>query len=217
MNFDDISIEWIMHDCFKFKASKVIYIDPFQVPDGLETADYILVSHEHFDHCNPEAISKLADENTTIITIKACEEKLQDLNFKEIIIVAPNNSYDFDGFSLETIPAYNTHRFRSPDVPFHPKESGMVGFVLHLGGKRIYHSGDVDKIPEMGDLKNIDIALVPVSGKYVMDAKEAVEAIKLINPKIAIPMHYGTDIVGTIDDAKEFKELVGDFCRVEIL
>ena len=112
------------------------------------------------------------------------------------------------------MPAYNTDKWRSPGVPFHPKENAMIGFVLSIDGKRIYHAGDTDLIAEMNNLKNIDIALLPVSGTYVMTALEAVEACKLIHPKLAIPMHYGA-IVGTESDARTFKERAP--CRVEII
>lgn len=106
------------------------------------------------------------------------------------------------------MPAYNIDKFRSHGVPFHPAGDGKVGFVVDVDGTRIYHAGDTDNIPEMRNLKNIDIAFLPVSGTYVMTAPEAAQAAKVINPKLAVPMHYG-DLVGTEEDAKKFKESAG--------
>ena len=108
------------------------------------------------------------------------------------------------GIPIRAVPAYNINKFRSPGVPFHPRESGYVGFILTVEGQRIYHAGDTDAIPEMESI-DADIALLPVSGTYVMTADEALEAIKAIKPKIAIPMHIGRGI-GSLADAEHFQE-----------
>src|SRR3989338_4038147 len=120
------------------------------------------------------------------------------------------------GITIETIPAYNINKFRAPNMPFHPKQDGRVGFIITVNGKRIYHAGDTDCIPEMQQLKNIDIALLPVSGTYVMTPEEAVQAVKIIKPKIAIPMHYAA-VVGNDTDAEKFKILATPFCQILIL
>jgi L-ascorbate metabolism protein UlaG (beta-lactamase superfamily) len=109
------------------------------------------------------------------------------------------------GIDVEAVPAYNVNKFRSPGIPFHPREAGHVGFVVTLEGKRVYHAGDTDYIPEMADLKEIDIALLPVSGTYVMTAEEAVQAAEAIRPGVAIPMHVGRGI-GSPDATQVFKE-----------
>jgi len=105
------------------------------------------------------------------------------------------------------------NKFREPGKPFHPKEDGKIGFILSVKGVRIYHAGDTDPIPEMKNFKT-DIALLPVSGTYVMTPEEAGEAARMIKPKLAIPMHYGT-IVGSENDAERFKQLAT--CPVQIL
>ena len=105
--------------------------------------------------------------------------------------------------SIEAVPAYNLTKFRSSGNPFHPKESGHVGFIITLGGQRIYHTGDADVIPEMKSIET-DIALLPVSGTYVMTVDEAVQAAKIIQPQVAIPMHIGRGI-GSMDAAEDFK------------
>jgi L-ascorbate metabolism protein UlaG (beta-lactamase superfamily) len=122
-------------------------------------------------------------------------------------VVRPGDRLTVKGVPIEVLPAYNH------DKPFHPRSKGHVGFVITLQGQRIYHAGDTDAIPEMEGLKP-DVAMVPVSGTYVMDAEEAVEAVRLIEPAVAIPMHYG-EIVGTEADARRFQELSP--CPVRIL
>jgi L-ascorbate metabolism protein UlaG (beta-lactamase superfamily) len=129
-------------------------------------------------------------------------------------VVKPGDRAEVQGVAIEAVSAYNTSKFRSPGKPFHPQGDGKVGFVIGLGGIRIYHAGDTDEIPEMSAVTGVDVALLPVSGTYVMTAAEAVKACNAIRPKLAIPMHYGS-IVGAVADAEAFKESVT--CHVEIL
>lgn len=207
MKYKNLSIEKLNHATFKIKNSKVIYFDPFKIAaTETDKADLILVSHEHFDHCNPDDIKNITTPGTMLFTISACRDAVKDLDLKEIKYVKPGDVFEIDGIKVEAVPAYNINKFRSPGVPFHPQSDDKVGFIVEIDGVRIYHAGDTDNIPEMKDIKNIDIALLPVSGTYVMTAKEAVEAVRAINPKLAIPMHYG-DIVGGKGDAEEFERL----------
>jgi L-ascorbate metabolism protein UlaG (beta-lactamase superfamily) len=115
---------------------------------------------------------------------------------------------EVNGFNIQTIPAYNNNK------TFHKRINQWVGYVVEIEGARIYHAGDTDLIEELKELKNIDIALLPVGGTYTMDAKEAARAVDLIKPKIAIPMHYGK-IVGDEDDAILFQKSA--HCEVKIL
>ncbi len=211
MKINNLEIKKLRHATFKIVfESKVIYIDPFRLPENQEKADYIFITHEHFDHCSPEDVKKILKDETKIITIDSVKEALKDLT-KNFIVVKPNQEFEIDDIKVKTIPAYNINKFRSPGIVFHPKEDGKVGFILEIKGKRIYHAGDTDFIEEMKELKDIDLALIPVSGTYVMTAEEAASAVNTFLPKIAIPMHYG-EIVGSIEDAKKFKEL----SRVEV-
>lgn len=194
-----INISWLGHAGFKIKTDKVIYIDPFQLR-SYEPADIIFITHEHYDHCSVDDIAKIVQSSTTIVTVADCQSKLSSLGFKEMVLVEPNKKYSVEEINFEAVPAYNTNK------QFHPKENEWVGFIIEVNGKRVYHAGDTDFIPEMNSLKNIDIALVPVSGTYVMTAKEAVNAVDSFKPKTAIPMHYGA-IVGDKSDAQKFKEL----------
>ncbi|HLC72002.1 MAG TPA: MBL fold metallo-hydrolase [Candidatus Nanoarchaeia archaeon] len=219
MDIEGMSIERLNHDCFKIKAqNKVIYLDPYQI-DPQEPADLILVTHEHQDHCSLKDIEKLLKSGTTVVTIPECQSTLSRIAEKisNVVLIEPFQKKEVQGITIETIPAYNTNKFRSGNLVFHPKQDGRVGFIVVVNGKKIYHAGDTDVIPEMQQLKNIDIALLPVSGTYVMTPEEACQAVKIIKPKIAIPMHYGAGVVGTDADAEKFKDLAKQFCQVLVL
>jgi len=200
MTKDNISnIHWLGHDSFRIESDDlVIYIDPWQLTDPPK-ADIILITHEHGDHCSPKDVAKIQKDETIIVTIPQAAKELDG----QIEIVGPGQSLTVKNVPIETVPAYNTNKFRSPGVPFHPPEAKHVGFIITIQGKRIYHTGDSDFIQEMSGLK-VDIALLPVSGTYVMTADEAVEAAVAIQPGLAIPMHIGRSI-GSITDADYFK------------
>lgn len=217
MKFNNVDINWLGHASFKIKNFKVIYIDPFKIKQE-EKADIILITHEHFDHLSLEDIGKIITKSTIIIASNQCKDLLSKLGskVKEIIYANPDEIIDLYGIKIEIVPAYNVNKFRSPGNPFHPKPDKKLGYVLTINNVRIYHAGDTDLIPEMNNLKNIDIALLPISGTYVMDFKEAAEAVKIIRPKMAVPMHVGS-IIGTTKDMQEFKELASNYCKVEIL
>jgi L-ascorbate metabolism protein UlaG (beta-lactamase superfamily) len=199
--YKETKLYWLGHDCFRieFKGLK-IYIDPFKIDGG--NADLVLITHDHFDHCSPEDLRKLKGDFEVVAPL-LCKEKLKGFQVK---LVKPNEEVEVKGVKIKAIPAYNINKFREPGKVFHPKEAGYVGYVLHLGKISIYHAGDTDFIPEMKGLK-VDVALLPVSGTYVMTVDEAVEAAKNIEAKVAIPMHYGS-IVGSKKDAEEFVKRV---------
>jgi len=197
------NIKWLGHAGFKITGEKIVYIDPFKINET-EPADIIICTHEHFDHLSPEDIKKIQAEKTVIVVTPDCASKVSG-NVKTI---SPGKTLSIDGIKIEAVPAYNSNK------NFHPKENNWIGVIITINGKRIYHSGDTDNIPEMSSLKNIDIAMLPVSGTYVMAAEEAADAANRIMPKIAVPMHYGS-IVGTKEDAEKFRRLCK--CRAEIL
>ena len=193
------NITWLGHDAFKIKDDKVIYMDPLELEDG-EPADLILITHDHHDHLSFQDVAKIRTDETEIVTIAACARELG----ARVHTVKPGDRLTVQGVDIEVVPAYNINK------RFHPKRAGHVGFVLTVGGQRIYHAGDTDLIPEMKEIE-ADIALLPVSGIYVMTAEEAAKAAEAIGPKVAVPMHYGS-IVGSDQDARRFKEL----CPVEV-
>ena len=185
-------IHWLGHDGFRIDSEKTIYFDPYQIESG-PRADLIFISHDHFDHCSPEDVAKIQGPETTIITEKDSAGKLTG----DVRVLKPGETLNLDGVKIQGVPSYNT------DKDFHPRKNGWLGFVVEVAGIRIYHAGDTDFIPEMKDLR-VDIALLPVSGTYVMTADQAVKAALAIKPELAIPMHYGA-IVGSDQDALAFK------------
>ncbi len=215
MKYEDFTIDWLGHDSFKIKANHTIYIDPFKIFDK-EKADIILITHEHYDHLSIEDIKKIIKPSTIIVTIPLCLSNLNRIEVKDIKLINPGQKINVLGYDIIAVPAYNTNKFRSPGIHFHPKIDERIGYIININGKRIYHAGDTDLIPEMSMIKNVDIALLPVSGTYVMTAEEAAKAAKIIKPKLAIAMHYNS-IVGTEEDAKKFKKLAEEYCKVEIL
>jgi len=195
-------IQWLGHDCFLIKSDLIIYFDPFQIKTGPK-ADVIFVTHPHYDHCSPEDIKKIAKEDTIIVTEKDSAKMLTG----KIEIMKVGEEKTVKGIKVKTVPAYNIGK------TFHTKDKGWLGFVVEIEGVKIYHAGDTDFIPEMKDIK-ADIALLPVSGTYVMTADEAASATLTIKPQIAIPMHYGS-IVGSEKDAEKFaKALEG---KIEVI
>lgn len=197
-------IVWLGHDGFRIDAEKTVYFDPYQIEGG-PVADLIFISHEHFDHCSPEDVAKIQGPETVIVTEKDSAKKLTG----DIRILKPGEILDLGDVKIEAVPSYNT------DKDFHPRKNGWLGFIVELEGVKVYHAGDADFIPEMKDF-DVDIALLPVSGTYVMTADQAVKAALAINPKLAIPMHYGA-IVGDIADALNFKKELEGKVEVSIL
>jgi L-ascorbate metabolism protein UlaG (beta-lactamase superfamily) len=189
------NISWLGHDAFKIAASMIIYLDPFELAGDLEPAAVICISHDHYDHCSPDDVAKIRADHTVIVAAENCRGKLKG----DVRLVKAGDKLNIDGLTIEVVPAYNVNK------RFHPREAGGVGYVLTLDGSRIYHAGDSDPIPEMEGLE-VDIAMLPVSGVYVATAEEAVEAAEKLQPKVVIPMHYGS-IVGSRADAERLKEL----------
>ena len=185
-------IKWFGRAAFSFtneKGNLIYYADPFNLkPAQLEKADLIFITHAHPDHFSPPDIAKIVKDRTTFI---APPDILSEIKVGDELKlpVEPNKNYEVKGFQFHTIPAYNTNPAK---LQFHPKTNNWVGYIFELNGKSVYHAGDTDFIEEMKSLKHLslDVALIPIGGKYTMEGEEAVEAANAIAAKVTIPMHY---------------------------
>ena len=187
-----------------------IYIDPFQMREAPKDADFILITHDHYDHFSTEDIEKVSNGKSVLVVPAKMipqAEKLSSI-VGEIHSVMPGEHYGINGLEFDTVAAYNNLK------PFHPKSAGWVGYILQIDGQRIYIAGDTDMNRDNQDVK-CDVALVPIGGKFTMDAKKAAEFINTIQPSIAIPTHYGS-IVGKKEDADVFAAGVKAPIRTEI-
>jgi L-ascorbate metabolism protein UlaG (beta-lactamase superfamily) len=189
-------LHWIAHDTFRIDHPVVIYIDPWNLPDDSPKGDIVLVSHDHHDHCSPEDVEAVRTKDTVVVANPGAAKKLRG----PVEVMRPGEERTYAGVIIKTVPAYNLEK------PFHPKGEEHLGFILEIDGERLYFAGDTDHIPEMESVE-CDLALLPVSGKYVMDAEEAAEAAATLHPKLIVPMHYGAGVVGTVADAQRFSEL----------
>jgi L-ascorbate metabolism protein UlaG (beta-lactamase superfamily) len=196
------NLHWLGHDSFRLDGPPVIYFDPWKLPPGSPVADVVLVSHDHYDHLSADDVKKISGPKTTVIANPSAAAKLEGAR-----VIRPGGKVTVGQVTVEAVPAYNLNKFRSPGVVFHPRQAEHNGYIVTVGGERLYHAGDTDHIPEMSGIK-CDVALLPVSGTYVMTADEAAGAAAAIKPGVAVPMHYGDqDVVGTLADAERFKTL----------
>jgi L-ascorbate metabolism protein UlaG (beta-lactamase superfamily) len=198
-----VSLQWLGHASFKIRCDKtIIYIDPWKLKEPVDKATLVLVSHSHYDHYSADDIAKVSGPQTKLIASSdvVAKEKGGEAITPGVTIVAGS-------VRITGVPAYN------PNKQFHPKANNWLGFVIEVGEKRIYYAGDTDITDEMKSLKNIDVALLPIGGKYTMDAVEAAEAAKYIKPKQAVPYHYG-DIIGSQSDADNFAKLAASCAKI---
>ena len=200
------SLHWLGHDAFRIDGPPVVYVDPYKLSPGAAVpADLILITHDHFDHLSPGGRGDEFAPNGR----SSSDRRRWPRSCRACCVLRAGESLEVAGVKVTAMPAYNTNK------KFHPRESGKVGFVFTVSGVTYYHAGDTDLIPEMDGLAP-DVALLPVSGTYVMTALEAAQAARRIRPKVAVPMHYGT-IVGSDDDALLFaRELEGSGIEVVI-
>jgi len=199
-----IEITWLGHASFRITDGEdVVYIDPWKLEQSPHDADLVFVSHSHHDHCSPEDVEKVSKDDTVVIAPAETVSKLASAQ-----AVAPGERMTIKEIAVEATAAYNVGK------KFHPKANNWCGVVIAMGDQRIYYAGDTDLIPEMSDLREIDLALLPVGGTYTLNAQEAADACRAIGAKAAIPYHWG-DIVGSADDAQQFADSAT--CRTHLL
>ncbi len=190
-------IKWFGHSSFELKiGDKFLYIDPYagEHDEYKDKADIILVSHWHYDHCCINVMKQIMVDGTKILCTRETAAQ-----FGGARAINPGETVDFGGIMVTATPAYNIRRGHR-----HPKGFAL-GFLISAEGKIVYYMGDTEHIPEMKGIK-ADIVIAPVSGNDIMDAKEAARAVEEINPKLAIPTHYGK--VGNVTDAEYFRDLL---------
>ncbi len=183
------NLTWFGHASFLLTTrnnQKFYHVDPFDLKMVPKTkADAIFITHAHYDHWSTTDLRRLIGDKTVIVVVNGCDTR----NFpgNRFIITEPNKTLKMEGVEIRTVPAYNIKQER---LGYHPRQNKWVGYIFTIDGKRIYHAGDTDFVPEMRTLGEIDIALLPIGGTYTMDAKEAAEAANAINAKTTIPIHY---------------------------
>ncbi len=199
----NVTIQWLGHSGFLLEGDgKKIYIDPFEIseePAFDDKADILLITHEHFDHCSPEDIRKVRRSDSTTLIPESCSLQFRGdaRRVSEGDILA--DGLEIKGIRIEVVPAYNINK------PYHPRGSG-VGYIVEIGGIRIYHAGDCDFFPEMENIR-ADVALLPIEGTYTMSEEEAANAVAVLAPKVVIPMHYERS-GNTEGNPEKFKALV---------
>lgn len=199
-----VEITWIGHASFRIAGeATVVYIDPWKLDAAPHDADVVVVSHGHHDHLSPDDVAKVSKADTAVIAPADTIAQLRAAN-----AVTPGESLTLKDVTVEAVAAYNIGK------AFHPKSNHWIGVVLTIDGKRIYYAGDTDLIPEMNDLQDVDVALLPVGGTYTLDADEAAAACKAVGCAAAVPYHWG-DIVGSARDAERF--VASACCEAKLL
>lgn len=196
MNTNNIEIN--TQSSIKIKLDRIIYFDPFKIDKDIHDADIIFITHSHYDHFDIESINKIKNDNTIIVVPSSMEKEIKQIKINDYYLLNPNDEIVLGGISIKTVRAYNN------DKPFHPKSNNWLGYIISYNNISYFIAGDTDMNSDNEKVK-CDIALVPIGGHFTMDAKEASDLIKEINPKIVIPTHYGS-IVGNMSDGDSFKE-----------
>lgn len=200
---EGLEVQRFVQSAFRLRGSELtVYVDPHRVGDAPK-ADLILVSHEHFDHLDPDTITGLEKEDTVIVTTEGCARRLRD--HPRVVVIAEGATMTERGVPVRAVAGYNRH---------HPRGFNL-GFLFTLDGVRVFHPGDSDRVPEWRELRNaVDIALLPIGGTYTMDESEAAEVVRALRPKVTVPMHYG---YATGGDPQRFAKLVAEAAQVVIL
>jgi len=174
-----------------------IYFDPLNFTGEPHDGLAVFITHAHHDHMNIADIKKVIRDNDTLIVAPIdCHGELKNAGFT--YVRSPAEVSKVNGIGVHTFPAYNIKKFRSPGVPFHPKENNWVGYIVNADGKKYVICGDTEFTPELAGIKDIDVLFIPCDGKYTMTAQEAAECAKALKPKLVVPIHYNPG------DEKEF-------------
>lgn len=198
MNLNHITVN--TQNSIRIEGSKILYFDPFQIKESLCDADMIFITHEHYDHFEPDSIAKVKKDSTFLTAPESMKKKVlseSGLAPDKCVFYRPGETYVQDDIVIETIPAYNKLK------PFHPKMKKWMGYVVKMDEIRYYVAGDTDVNEDMKKVQ-CDVALIPIGGFYTMDKKQAAEYIAELKPRAVIPTHYGS-IAGDKADGQEFR------------
>jgi L-ascorbate metabolism protein UlaG (beta-lactamase superfamily) len=191
-------LTWFKQASLRWQDDEItVYIDPWGTSPDDPPADLILITHAHHDHFQPDEIDRLRKDDTRIVAPHDVADALSG----DITPVTPGESHEVAGVRFTTVPAYNT---REEALEMHPKANKWVGYVLELGDAAYYHAGDTDHAPELNDV-TADVAFLPIGGHFTMNPEEAAGLARNIQPKLAVPMHYGF-VIGSPSFAERFKE-----------
>ena len=204
----DLEITFLGHGTLLLTFDdKHIHVDPFSKVadyDKLPKADVILITHEHHDHMDPDAMASVRTEKTKVVLTEICAKQV-----KGGIVMKNGDVRSVDGLTIEAVPAYNIVHKRENGRPFHPQGDGN-GYVVTFGDKRVYLAGDTENIPEMSDLEDIDCAFLPMNLPYTMTPDMAADAARAFQPKILYPYHFGST------DTSELVDLLSEQKGIEV-
>ena len=204
----DLEITFLGHGSLMFTlGEKVIHVDPFSRGADYSTlpkADLILITHEHRDHLDIEALAGIRTDETAIVLTELCDEQIEGG-----IVMRNGDMSVIQGLSIEAVPAYNLIHIRESGDPFHPCGQGN-GYIITIGDKRVYVAGDSENTPDMMNLNDIDIAFLPMNLPYTMTPKMVAEAAIAMKPRILYPYHFAST------DTSELAELLEDHPEIEV-
>ena len=207
-----VNIAVNIQSSIRIRASKTLYFDPWQIDGEPLDGDYVLITHEHYDHFSPEDIRKVIKPDGYLVIPESMAHLTGDITTipeSHIVKVRPGEKREVARLMVETYPAYNQGK------PFHIRRNGWMGYVVTIDANKYYVAGDTDPIPEIRDFK-CDVAFLPIGGTYTMDATSAAMLTKMIHPRVVIPTHYGS-VVGSPVDGDFFQGLIPKDIRCELL
>ena len=188
-------------------AGIVAYFDPFALTDAeaAHDADYVLITHAHYDHLSPEDYARVAGEKTVVVAPASMAQEVAGLGAAATHLMAASEKLKLPGLTVEAVSAYNVEPER---LAMHPRENGWLGYVVTLDGAptRYYVSGDTDQNAD-NEVVSCDVALVPIGGTYTCDPRQAAAFVNALRPHAVVPTHYGS-IVGTYADFDAFAAAV---------
>ncbi|MEE3462070.1 MAG: MBL fold metallo-hydrolase [Lachnospiraceae bacterium] len=207
MNGDQISVN--TQSSIRIAGNKILYFDPFKISAESHDADFIFITHAHYDHLDPGSIGKVMKDDTVFVFPETMKKDLLQFTVRNKgMALKAGDKANIDSLRIHAVPAYNKLK------PFHPKRNGWLGYVVTMDETTYYVAGDTDNVKELQDI-SCDIAFVPIGGTFTMNPKEAAELVNAMRPGEVIPIHYGS-IVGTKEDAESFLKLVDKDIQVLI-